>query len=59
MGAASAKGREQRQRMAGPVHGGVPVAGKVAETHSKFQHCYWNCFLSKGCTGCLSTKDII
>jgi hypothetical protein len=33
MGAASVKGREQRQRTAGLVRGGVPVAGKFAETH--------------------------
>jgi len=44
MDAASVKGREQHQRMAGPVHGSVPVAGKLAATHAKFQHCYWNCF---------------
>jgi len=44
MDAASVKGREQHQRMAGPVHGGVPVAGKFPATHAKFQHCYWNYF---------------
>jgi hypothetical protein len=59
MGAASVIGKVRHLKMAGPVRGGLLVAGTFAETHAKISTLLPELFLSKGCARCLSKKEII